>query len=147
MIKIFSTQFVSFDLDIKCMLNQIWLKCLTISKNLIWTQYNLIKIDQYVELFLKIWIEHKIIQCTIMQTYTLQSISTIQYNTIWAPSHLRILDPPPPLKKCAKLKYHTIACANMKQLRLDRSIRSMDRFEIFDISGTGPRSLISKQMN
>ena len=29
----------------------------------------------------------------------------------------------------------------------DRSIRSMDRSEIFDISGTGPRSLISKQMN
>ena len=28
----------------------------------------------------------------------------------------------------------------MKQLRLDRSIRSMDRSEIFDISGTGPRS-------
>ena len=30
-------------------------------------------------------------------------------------SHLRIFDPllPPPLKKCAKLKYHTIAYANI----------------------------------
>ena len=43
-------------------------------------------------------------------------------------------------------KYETAPAGPVRHLS-DRSIRSMDRSEIFDISGTGPRSLISKQMN
>ena len=44
------------------------------------------------------------------------------------------------------LTYETAPAGPVRHLS-DRSIRSMDRSEIFDISGTGPRSLISKQMN
>ena len=42
---------------------------------------------------------------------------------------------------------HETAPAGPVRHLSDRSIRSMDRSQIFDISGTGPRSLISKQMN
>ena len=43
-------------------------------------------------------------------------------------------------------EYETALAGPVRHLS-DRSIRSMDRSEIFENSGTGPRSLFSKQMN